>query len=180
MSNQAPGRSADQWRLRLAKPGSVDASVTACYVSQVDAQCFLMDDDSDVFPSGWVPRRHPSMCGCPLQLESPPSAQLGTSRPLSRHDSSPDAVAHPVSTPVAPPSGQLALTSPPPVESSSKKVRKSRSEAARRGVIRTLQDCFQKVKRFVKIDIAGDISFVFVISLYPVRCENHSHLPPWR
>jgi hypothetical protein len=173
----ATGRSAEQWRLRLSKAGTVDKSVTACYLSQVDAQCFLMDDDADVFPMGWAPRRHPALCGCPGEVPSPPSAQLGTSKSLSRYASSPDAVAD------LPPS-ELE-TSPPPADSSSKKVRKPRSEAARRGVIRTLQNCFKKVKRFVKIDIAGAITLCIVLtialcSLLPCRCENSSHLPPWR
>ena len=149
---EVPGRSGEQWRLRLMKPSTVDAAITACNLSQVDAQCLLMEDDTDIFPAGWVPRRHPTMCGCPPSY-SPPSAQCITTSSTPRFVPSP-----------VPVDAMLSSKTPAVIEtatslssslSSSKKSRKIRSEPARRGVIRTMQDCFKKVKRFVDVDNAG-------------------------
>jgi hypothetical protein len=148
-TSSTPGRSGVQWRLRLLKPSTVDASITACNLDQVDAQCLLMEDDTDIFPHGWVPLKHPTLCGC-ASICSPPSAQCPTSSIAT------DAPLH--SSPmVTSPSAPALPSVPSEALSSSKKPRSSRTETSRRGVIRTMQNCFKKVKRFVKLDNAGSL-----------------------
>jgi hypothetical protein len=168
------GRSGEQWRLRLSKPSAVDEAVTRCYLAQVDDQCFLMEDDTDIFPAAWALRNHPRQCGCPPSFPSPPSAQCVDPKPLARFDSSP-----PIEMAVLP-STSTVLAPPEASNKPAKKARKSRSDDGRRGVIRTMQDCYKKVLRFVKSDIAGTIASSCSQTDCLVRCENSSVLSAWR
>jgi hypothetical protein len=65
---------------------------------------------------------------------------------------------------------------PDSISNSSQKSRKPRSDVRRRGVIRTMQDCFKKVKRFVNLDNAGSLPWLVCILIDVSRCEDHSAL----
>jgi hypothetical protein len=95
-------------------------------------------------------------------------------KPLARFDSSP-----PVEMAVLP-STSTVLAPPEASNKPAKKARKSRSDDGRRGVIRTMQDCYKKVLRFVKSDIAGTIASSCSQTDCLVRCENSPVLSAWR
>ena len=97
---------------------------------QVNDQACVMDDDDTPFSEGWRPRLHPANCGCVLrETASPPSARID-SRALTRYC----VLLRVVSdfgfrNPSADPSGSTDVP---------KKV-SSRTDPARRGVIKTMQ-----------------------------------------